>query len=142
MAQASRNKLVHIFVNFLQNSLDALSDKKFDKEEPTIWIEGRVEDGTSFIAIRDNGTGIDEKNMNKIFDPFFTTKDVGEGMGLGLSICHRIARGYGGHINVRSEPGKFCEFTVDFPEKMKKRKAEEVAGIPPVPVSEAGVAKN
>jgi signal transduction histidine kinase len=142
VAQASRNKMVHILVNLLQNSLDALNDKKFDKEEPTIWIEGRVADGTSFIAVRDNGTGIDEKNMNKIFDPFFTTKDVGEGMGLGLSICHRIARGYGGHINVRSEPGQFCEFIVDFPEKVRKRKPEEVAGVPPVPASEAGVAQN
>ncbi len=142
VAQANRNKLVHIFVNLLQNSLDAMSHKKFESEKPTISIEGRLEEGKSIIVVRDNGTGIDQKNLGKIFDPFFTTKEVGEGMGLGLSICHRIVRGYGGHINVRSEPGRFCEFTIDFPEKARSRKAEAVADIPPVPVGEAEAASN
>jgi signal transduction histidine kinase len=138
VAMANRNKLVHILVNLIQNSLDAMRHKKFTDEQPTIWIEGRVEEGKSIIVVRDNGTGIEPKNVAKIFDPFFTTKDVGEGMGLGLSICHRIIRSYGGHINVRSEPGHFCEFILDFPEKLQ-RKAEAVADVPPVPVETAGV---
>jgi signal transduction histidine kinase len=142
IAQTNRNKLVHILVNLLQNSLDALDRKKFDGEGPTIFIEGRLEEGKSVIVVRDNGTGIEKKNLGKIFDPFFTTKDVGEGMGLGLSICHRIARGYGGHINVKSEPGQFCEFILDFPEKPRARKTETVEGIPAVPVSETNVASN
>lgn len=140
-AQANRNKLVHILVNLLQNSLDAISAKKFEGEEPAIRIEGRVEDGKSIIVVRDNGTGIEQKHMTKIFDPFFTTKDVGEGMGLGLSICHRIIRGYGGHVTVKSEPGRFCEFTVDFPETARRTRVENPADIPPVPVREAGVAQ-
>jgi signal transduction histidine kinase len=138
VAMAGRNKLVHILVNLIQNSLDAMRHKKFIDEQPTIWIEGRVEDGRSIIVVRDNGTGIDQKNVAKIFDPFFTTKDVGEGMGLGLSICHRIVRSYGGHINVRSEPGRFCEFILDFPEK-RVRQTETVADVPPVSVSPAAV---
>jgi len=140
-AQANRNKLVHVLVNLLQNSLDAMSGKKFEGEEPAIRIDGRVVDGKSIIVVRDNGMGIEGKHMAKIFDPFFTTKDVGEGMGLGLSICHRIVRGYGGHITVKSEPGRFCEFTVDFPEKPRKVKAEDGVGIPPVVVPEASVAQ-
>lgn len=142
VVQANRNKLVHILVNLLQNSLDAMAGKKFEGEEPTIWIQGRVEDNKSIIVVRDNGMGIEPKHMAKIFDPFFTTKDVGEGMGLGLSICHRIIRGYGGHVIVKSEPGRFCEFTVDFPEKARKNRVENPADIPPVPAREAGVAQN
>ena len=141
VAQTTRNKMVHVLVNLLQNSLDALSHKNFEGEAPTIWIEGRLQDGKSFIVVRDNGTGIEQKNMAKIFDPFFTTKDVGEGMGLGLSICHRIVRGYGGHINVQSEPGRFCEFIVDFPEKPAKAKPEAAAELPPIPIKEAKVAQ-
>lgn len=140
IAQTNRNKLVHIIVNFIQNSLDAMRHKKFEGEEPFIRIDSRVEDGKSIIVVHDNGTGIEQKNMAKIFDPFFTTKDVGEGMGLGLSICHRIVRGYGGHINVRTEPGKFCEFILDFPEKPKSRKMGAVAGVPPVPVVKTPIA--
>jgi len=102
-------------VNLLQNSLDAFKQKSFDEEKPTIWIEGRLANGTSRLSIRDNGEGIDPQNLDKIFDPFFTTKDVGEGMGLGLSISYRIVQEYEGRIAVKSERGKFCEFTLEFP---------------------------
>jgi signal transduction histidine kinase len=112
---ANRNKLVHVVVNLLQNSLDALQHKNFEGEEPTIWIDGRVEKNRSLLKIRDNGMGIDAEHLDKIFDPFFTTKEVGEGMGLGLSICYRIAQEYGGRISVKTELGKFCEFTLEFP---------------------------
>jgi C4-dicarboxylate-specific signal transduction histidine kinase len=113
---ANHNKLIHVLVNLMQNAIDALGEKKFaEGETPQIWIEGKRESDRSLIILRDNGPGIDPKIVNKIFDPFFTTKEVGKGMGLGLSICYRIVQGYGGKISVKSEPGKFCEFTLDFP---------------------------
>ncbi len=114
---ANKNKLIHVLVNLLQNSLDALKTKTFETEKPTIWIESRLESGRSLLIIRDNGTGIGSEHLNKIFDPFFTTKDVGEGMGLGLAICHRIVQDCEGRISVRTERGKFCEFTLEFPAK-------------------------
>lgn len=115
---ANKNKLIHMMVNLFQNSFDALKTKTFtDGEKPAIWIEGRVEDSRSLLSIRDNGHGIETKDLDKIFDPFFTTKDVGEGMGLGLSICYSIVQEYGGKISVKTEPGKFCEFTLEFPVK-------------------------
>jgi C4-dicarboxylate-specific signal transduction histidine kinase len=110
--------VIQVIVNLLQNSLDALKTKTFSPgEKPTIWIEGRVENGQSILSVRDNGTGIEPNHLGKIFDPFFTTKDVGEGMGLGLSICYSIMQEYGGKISVKTEPGKFCEFTLEFPFK-------------------------
>jgi signal transduction histidine kinase len=36
---------------------------------------------------------------------------------LGLAICHRIVRECDGRISVRTEPGKFCELTLEFPAK-------------------------
>jgi two-component system sensor histidine kinase PhcS len=111
----NKNKLIHLVTNLLQNSLDALRTKSFQDEKPTIRIEGRVENGSSILSVRDNGSGIAPADVGKIFDPFFTTKDVGEGMGLGLSICYRIVQEAGGKISVKTEPGKFCEFTLEFP---------------------------
>jgi signal transduction histidine kinase len=114
---ANKNKLIHVLTNLLQNSLDALKSKSFENEKPTIWIEGRVEEDRSILVVRDNGVGIGKEHLDKIFDPFYTTKDVGEGMGLGLAICYRIVQDCDGRIQVRTEPGQFCEFTLEFPLK-------------------------
>ena len=116
--EANKNRLIQVMVNILQNSLDAVKTKSFAQgEKPAIRIEGRIENGSSILSVRDNGPGIAPADVDKIFDPFFTTKDVGEGMGLGLSICYRIVKESGGRISVKTEPGKFCEFTLEFPAK-------------------------
>jgi two-component system sensor histidine kinase PhcS len=79
------------------------------------------------LIVRDNGPGIAPENISRIFDPFFTTKDVGEGMGLGLSICYRILEAHGGRITVKSEPGMFCEFTLEFPVRKSNEEKELVS---------------
>jgi signal transduction histidine kinase len=113
---SNRNKLIHVLINLLQNSIDALQEKKFTAgETPTVTISGHVNGTRSYLVIRDNGPGIDPKVVDKIFDPFFTTKEIGKGMGLGLSICYRIVHGYGGNMTVQSERGSYCMFTLDFP---------------------------
>jgi two-component system sensor histidine kinase PhcS len=115
-AWASRNNFITVVVNLLENAIDALAEKKFaDGAGPQIEISSRLEGDRSLIVVRDNGPGIAEENLQKIFDPFFTTKEIGKGTGLGLSICFGIVRGYGGTITAISEPGQFCEFTLDLP---------------------------
>lgn len=114
----NQNKLVQVFINFLQNSVDAIRRRQPPVSEPLIRISARAEGDRKLVIIRDNGEGIQPENMGKIFDPFFTTKDVGEGMGLGLSICYKLIANSGGRILVKSEPGHFTEFTLEFPEKI------------------------
>jgi signal transduction histidine kinase len=116
--RGNRNKLLQVFVNLLQNSLDATRRRKtYGEEQPAIKVEGRLENDKTVVIVRDNGEGIAAEDVDKVFDPFFTTKDVGEGMGLGLSISYRIVEDYDGRITVRSEQGKFCEFRLEFPVK-------------------------
>jgi signal transduction histidine kinase len=112
--EANKNKMIQVLVNLLQNALDALKKKQFENEKPAVWIRGETSKDTVVISVRDNGPGIDPAVVDKIFDPFFTTKDVGEGMGLGLSICYRIVEDCRGRIEVRTEPGKFAEFLLVF----------------------------
>jgi two-component system sensor histidine kinase PhcS len=114
VCRANRNKLTQVFVNIIQNSLDALKHKA-DAEPPLIRIAGHREEGKIVISVRDNGEGIEPQNLARIFDPFFTTRDVGEGMGMGLSICYRIIQELHGNISVTSERGKFCDFTIELP---------------------------
>ncbi|MDB6021080.1 MAG: Integral rane sensor hybrid histidine kinase [Pedosphaera sp.] len=113
--RGNRNKLLQVFVNMFQNSLDAIRRKNSPDEKPVIAIEGREEGDRSIVTVRDNGEGMDAATLAKVFDPFFTTKDVGEGMGLGLTICYRIIEEYDGRITVSSEKGKYCEFKLEFP---------------------------
>jgi two-component system, cell cycle sensor histidine kinase and response regulator CckA len=67
------------------------------------------------VTVSDTGEGIPAQNLTKIFDPFFTTKKEGEGIGLGLAICHSIVEHNGGVIRVRSRPGKGATFSVALP---------------------------
>jgi len=112
---ANKNKLTQVFVNLIQNSLDALKHKPEGPEPPLIRLRGHRTDGKVVLTIRDNGEGIDPQHLPKVFDPFFTTRDVGQGMGMGLSICYRIIQELHGNISVASERGKFSEFTIELP---------------------------
>jgi two-component system NtrC family sensor kinase len=67
------------------------------------------------LSVRDTGTGIPSDLIDKIFDPFFTTKPIGEGTGLGLTICHKIVEEHDGTIDVDSEPEKGATFIITLP---------------------------
>ena len=67
------------------------------------------------IAIKDQGCGIPEENLDSIFEPFFTTKDVGKGTGLGLSIAFGIVQEHDGWINVESSPAGGTKFQIFLP---------------------------
>ena len=77
----------------------------------------RIEAGNALqrLAVVDEGSGIAPENLVRVFEPFFTTKDVGEGTGLGLSVCYGIVEEHGGWIAVDSNLGKGSRFTVYLP---------------------------
>ena len=118
----NRHQLIQVLINLLQNGIDALKKKEFSSDNPRIEIAGALREDRFVMAVRDNGPGIPPENLARIFDPFFTTKDVGEGMGLGLSICYRIMESHRGRITARSEPGQYCEFSLEFPVNCGKEK--------------------
>ncbi len=117
LIRGNPNQLVQVFINFFQNSIDAIHQRFAEMGGEAGRIDATVEPaGEGWqVSLRDNGIGIPPENLPKIFDPFFTSKDVGKGMGLGLSITHQILRAHNAIIEVDSRPGEFTCFRLFFP---------------------------
>jgi PAS domain S-box-containing protein len=73
------------------------------------------------ISVADNGPGVPANIRQRIFEPFFTTKPVGEGTGIGLSLCASIVRAHGGRIALSENPGGGAVFTIILPQQVTGR---------------------
>jgi len=71
------------------------------------------------LTVRDNGRGIDRKEMDNIFRMFYRVRLSGEtikGTGLGLYIVKSVVRRHNGKVSVASDgPGKGTVFTITLP---------------------------
>ncbi len=70
------------------------------------------------IYIEDTGTGIPESFQDKVFDPFVTNK--AEGIGIGLSISHKVVTAHGGQIKFSSSEDKGTRFEITLPQKCNR----------------------
>ena len=123
LIHCSASAINQVFINLLNNAIDALRDKEkkhahtsSEKEFYCIWIQTkRIENKRISIHIKDNGSGIPSHIQNQIFNPFFTTKPVGKGTGLGLSITYQVIESHGGQISVQSTSKLGTEFSISLP---------------------------
>ncbi|VAX25554.1 Sensor protein of zinc sigma-54-dependent two-component system [hydrothermal vent metagenome] len=104
---ADSDLLTQVFLNLFANSIEAMD------ENGTIEISFSEEEQFVIIEISDEGSGIEEENLNKIFDPFFTSKSTGTG--LGLAIVYRIIENHNGKITVNSVVNKGTTFIIKLP---------------------------
>jgi len=112
----SKNQIVQVFVNLLVNSAQALRVRSGNGgSPPQIRLSSETENRRLLVKVWDNGMGVSPKDLSKVFDPFFTTRDVGNGIGLGLSICHTIIMNHQGKITIDSREGEWTEVTFDLP---------------------------
>lgn len=107
-----RNRIVQVFSNFLDNAIKYMGDQP----QPKI-IVGYEEDGDNNIfLIKDNGSGMDQKALEKLFTPFERFHDHVKGTGLGLFMVKKIAHSHGGNITAESEGvGKGTTFKLTLP---------------------------
>ncbi len=111
MINGQAGKIHQVFINLVENGLAALAHI----EKAVLSITGTQDEGSILVIVKDNGDGIDKKELDKIFEPFFTTKDVGEGTGLGLWISYGILKEHGGNIVAGNASDGGAEFFITFP---------------------------
>ncbi|MET0047508.1 MAG: ATP-binding protein [Sedimenticola sp.] len=104
-------QLEQVLINLIGNALQAVEPA----DERQVEIRAMSEGGSVVITIRDSGPGIAPDHLPRIFDPFFTTKEEGRGLGLGLSISHRIVESMNGELMANNYMDGGAIFTLTMP---------------------------
>jgi signal transduction histidine kinase len=104
-----KEQIKQVILNLLMNAIQAMP------EGGQLELKGQVSGDNQWIqlSIQDSGIGIPPEDINKLFNPFFSTKEGG--IGLGLSIAHRIIDQHYGKIEVESSPERGTIFTIWLP---------------------------
>ncbi len=104
-------RLDQVFVNLLANAIDAVADAPARR----ILLDAVPVGGEVVVAVADSGPGLPPEVVDRVFEPFFTTKEVGEGLGLGLSLSYGIIRDMGGSIRAENRAGGGAVFIITLP---------------------------
>jgi signal transduction histidine kinase/ligand-binding sensor domain-containing protein len=110
---ADRIQLQQVLLNLIRNALEAMASENPRELE----IGSQLGDSRDvLITVRDSGSGLDPKAINKLFNHFYTTK--AEGMGMGLTISRSIIEAHGGRLwaTANFPRGAVFHFTVPIEE--------------------------
>lgn len=107
MVKGEVNALSQALCNLLQNSIDALVERR--EQDPdflgSIKISLSSTAKAATITVQDNGLGIAPEHENQVFTPLFTTKDSETNAGLGLTVAYSIVRDHSGQLEIISQMG-------------------------------------
>ncbi|BCA78426.1 ATP-binding protein [Desulfuromonas sp. AOP6] len=105
-------KIEQVMENLLSNAV------KFSGPDSPIRVRGTFSDQDIRIEVRDEGIGMEKKDLDRIFDKFYrvdSSDTAVPGMGLGMGIVKGILEAHGGHIEVESVPGKGTTVSFSLP---------------------------
>jgi signal transduction histidine kinase len=108
---ADPGQLQQVFYNLLFNALDVLASGGTIRID--VGVNGEPGAGELTVEVADSGPGLPAGLEERIFDPFVSTKETG--LGLGLSICRRIAEVHGGSIAAANSPLGGATFRMTLP---------------------------
>jgi PAS domain S-box-containing protein len=109
-----RVQLQQVIINLVINAIQAMASVT-DRPRTLLIRSQQSEDGHVLVAVRDSGTGIEAKSVNKLFKAFFTTKP--SGMGMGLSICRTIIEAHSGQVSAANNSGPGATFQLILPSR-------------------------
>jgi two-component system, LuxR family, sensor kinase FixL len=111
LIMGDRVQLQQVMINLIINGIEAMTDVHDRPRELTIRTVS-VTPTMAIVEVRDTGTGVDPRDLDRLFQSFYTTK--AEGIGMGLSISRNIVEAHGGQLEaVPNEPrGAIFRFTL------------------------------
>ncbi len=112
------NQLLQVCLHVTNNALHALTDTG-----GTLTVTARLQDASVLLEFCDDGPGMQEPE--KVFDPFYTTRPVGQGPGLGLSVCYGIIQEHNGKITCQNRPEGGAIFRIELPAVVGSAHASE-----------------
>ena len=110
--RGDEQKLQQVLVNLLSNAV------KYSPDADKIFVNATQDNEMLRISIKDEGIGVEKKNLNKVFERYYREKKVTgslPGLGIGLSICAEIIKQHNGKLWAESEPGKGSIFIFTIP---------------------------
>ncbi len=141
-------RLEDVLVNLIQNAEAAIVARRDGKTamtgvprkargEVAISTRWQGQPDRILVEVTDNGSGLREEDLSRVFDPFFTTREVGQGTGLGLSVCYGIVREHGGQITAANALVGGAVFTIELPVMAESlaSAATAVSGVMPAPAA-------
>lgn len=117
-------QLMQVILNLIKNASAACRDNgRIEITTDSLLIKEPVELNTRllnpgeyvFLSVKDNGCGIADDHLQYIFDPFFTTSEVGQGIGLGLSMVMGCMKQHNGFIDIESSVNVGTKVDLYFP---------------------------
>ena len=117
--EVDQDQLIQVLTNLILNAQHALEERPADRH---VDIAASLSDDGQWLSlsVADNGPGVPAAIAPRIFDPFFTTKSVGQGTGLGLSVCRSMVEAHGGTLKLETTPGGGATFRVALPAHMSR----------------------
>jgi signal transduction histidine kinase len=109
LARGESRSVIQVLVNLIGNAV------RHSSPGTAVTISFRNSGGSARVHIADEGPGIAPEHQARIFEPYETGAPAGDGIGLGLAIARRLARGMGGDIELESAPGEGSRFTLVLP---------------------------
>jgi signal transduction histidine kinase len=102
------NQLLQVCLHVTNNALHAMHEKG-----GTLTVSTRLRDDLVVLEFVDDGPGMEAPE--RVFDPFYTTRPVGQGAGLGLSVCYGIIQEHNGKIMCQNRPEGGAIFRIELP---------------------------
>jgi two-component system NtrC family sensor kinase len=103
------NQILQVFSHIINNAANAMADRGGG----ALAVTTRMSGNSALTQFSDTGPGM--KQPDRVFDPFYTTRPVGQGSGLGLSMCYGIVQEHGGKISCRNRDEGGAIFMIELP---------------------------